>query len=145
MIEPCGRNKLASTRPIFALAAIFALLVSSSLSRAADDAQALASPHGQRLTEFVEAYTYLYFALGVCDGFVEPRQEAAFDPYGPMLQNWPDSFKRQMSETREEGRIEGRNVSRQLGLTRQERIELCSRQIDAANADVQRLIARYRE
>jgi hypothetical protein len=97
----------------------------------------------ERLEAFVTVYTNVYFALGACDGFIAPQQEAPFDPYGPALAKWPDSFKRQMAETREEGRIESARLARQHRFTFEERAELCRRQLDSANADLDRVRTRY--
>ncbi len=131
-----------------------ALLVCSTLMTVASSASALRSEDSPdqtpaKVTEKLEAlitvYTNVYYALGACDGFVAPQQEAPFDPYGPALAKWPDSFKRQMGETREDGKIEGARLARQHRFTIEERAELCKRQLDSANADLAHVLARYGE
>lgn len=97
----------------------------------------------EKLEALITVYTNVYYALGACDGFVAPEREAPLDPYGPMLANWPDSFKRQMAEAREEGRIESARLARQHRFTFAERAELCKRQMDSANADLASVRARY--
>lgn len=96
-----------------------------------------------QLEDFVTAYTNVYFALGACNGFLSPQQEAPFDPFGPMLEKWPDSFKHQMIATREEGRLESLRLARVHKFTVPERAELCRRQMDSSQADLDRLRARY--
>lgn len=131
-----------------------ALLVCCTLMTVASSASALAPEDSAdripaKVTEKLEAlitvYTNVYYALGACDGFVTPQQEAPFDPYGPALAKWPDSFKRQMGETREEGRIEGARLARQHRFTFEERAELCKRQLDSASSDLAQVRARYGE
>lgn len=118
--------------------------LSSSIALQNDEAQ-LVDGEAAQLEQFATAYTNVYFALGACDGFIKPQDEAPFDPYGPALAKWPDSFKRQMAETREEGRVEAARLARQHGFSLEERIELCKRQLDSAKLDLARVKARYGE
>lgn len=118
-------------------------LISASANANANTANGNLKNSEQKLVEFVDAYTFLYYSLGACDGFIDPAKEAPFDPFGPALEKWPNEFRSMMSQTREDGRIESTRLAKQLGLTHSERAELCSRQVDGANADIQRLIAKY--
>lgn len=133
------------------IGSVLALLLSHS---SASGARALASEIDAarvppKVTEKLEAlitvYTNVYYALGACDGFIAPQREAPFDPYGTALAKWPDGVKRQMAETREEGRIEGARLARQHRFTFLERAELCKRQLDSVNADLAQVLARYGE
>jgi hypothetical protein len=97
----------------------------------------------KQLEAVIEAYVSVYFALGACDGFIPPEKEAQFDPFGPALEKWPESIKRLMVHAREEGRISGKSVAREKGLTFDERTELCQSQIDSAADDLESATAKY--
>ena len=127
-------------------AAILAVTSTLGLSSAAAsdrDANQVPPDVAQRLEALITVYTNVYYALGACDGFVAAQDEAPADPYGSALSKWPDSFKHQMAETREEGRVEAARLARQRRFALQERAELCKRQLDSANADLAQVLARY--
>lgn len=108
-----------------------------------DSAVQMPAEDTEKLEALIFAYTNVYYALGACDGFITPEKEAPFDPYGPMLAKWPDSFKRQMAETREEGRIEAAKLARQHRFTFEDRALLCEQQLDSANSDLAKVRVRY--
>lgn len=119
------------------------LSLSDSAVASEDSAGQVPPTVAERLEALITVYTMVYYAVGACDGFIEPQDEAPFDPYGPALAKWPDSFKRQMAETREEGKIEGARLAKQNSFTFEERAELCRRQLDSAKADLDRVRTRY--
>ena len=99
----------------------------------------------KKLEALIFVYTNVYYALGACDGFIAPEKEAPFDPYGPLLAKWPDSFKQQMAETRQEGRIEAARLARKHRFTFEDRAQLCKQQLDSANSDLAKVRASYGE
>ncbi len=115
-----------------------------TLSATASAAEPANTPQiSKQLEAVIEAYLSVYFALGACDGFIAPQREAQFDPYGPALEKWPESLRRLMVRTREEGRISGKSVAKEKGLTLDERRELCQSQMDSAADDLESATAKY--
>jgi hypothetical protein len=143
MNRDCKSASVKAAASVLAILMAFALAQAAPAIAQADDSPPSSPTSDAQLEEFVAAYTNVYFALGACDGFISPQEEAPFDPYGPMLARWPDSFKRQMVETREEGRLESLRLARVHQFTFAERAELCRRQMDSSQADLNRLRARY--
>lgn len=129
------------SKRILTIAASIGLIVANSQVEANTKLNSSQPSSNDKLAEFVEAYTFLYFALGACTGFINPTQEAQFDPYGPALAKWPDEFRKLMSDTRNDGRVEARKIAKRLTLY--EQTELCESQIDSASKDIRLLVAKY--
>lgn len=139
------RMLAAITGPSMALLLATGIFLSAPAIGAQDQSPQVRADETGKLEAFVAAYTDVYFAVGACNGFITPQEEAGFDPFGPMLAQWPESFKQQMAETREEGKIASASLAKQNGFTRDERAELCRRQLQDATTSLRRVRARYGE
>jgi|KBSSwiStaDraftv2_1062776.scaffolds.fasta_scaffold3221449_1 hypothetical protein len=141
----CKRNRLKNLSLIVVPALTLVSLIGATSPVFASSVVVVSngSAAEEKLEELATTYTNVYFALGVCDGFIAPEEEAPFDPFGPALEKWPDSFKHRMVQTREEGRIESRRLALKHRFTVAERTRLCRGELDSATTDLDRVRAKY--
>ena len=89
----CKRNRLKNLSLIVVPALTLVSLIGATSPVFASSVVVVSngSAAEEKLEELATTYTNVYFALGVCDGFIAPEEEAPFDPFGPALEKWPDS------------------------------------------------------